>query len=75
MLLILAVCFNRYIHIIHFSIFIKPASMCVCLSVHTFKHEYLRNHQADRNKNHWGGGKDALGFGPDPIRTGFYGNR
>ena len=25
-------------------------------------------------KHHWGGGKAALGFGPDRIGTGFHGN-
>ena len=26
-------------------------------------------------KHHWGGGKVALSFGTDRIRTGFHGNR
>ena len=26
-------------------------------------------------KHHWGGGKAALGFGPDQIGTGFHDNR
>ena len=41
--------------------------------VHTFKLEYLCNHQANciqiLSEAHWGGGKAALGFGPDQIRT------
>ena len=50
------------------------------VSVDTFKHEYLRNQRANRNqilsqatkfylKHQWGGGKAALGFGPDQIGT------
>ena len=50
--------------------------MCVCLCpcVHTFKHAYLRDQWADRNQIlskaalRWGG-KAALGFWPDRIRT------
>ena len=45
----------------------------VCVSVNIFKLEYLRNQWANRNKfylnHHWGGGKAALGFGPDRIGT------
>ena len=51
----------------------RPLSGCVCLSVNIFKLEYLHNQWANRNqfylKHHWVGGKDALGFGPDRIRT------
>ena len=49
--------------------------MClsVCLCVNIFKLEYLRKQWAIRNKiyvnHHWGGGKAALGFGPDRIGT------
>ena len=49
--------------------------MCLsgCVSVNIFKLEYLRNQWANRNKfylnHHWGGGKVALGFGPDRIGT------
>ena len=45
----------------------------VCVSVHTFKHEYLSNQRADHNQILseasllWG--KAALGFGPDRIGT------
>ena len=41
----------------------------VCVSVHTFKHEYLRNQSADFNhlKHHWGWGRVASGFRPDRI--------
>ena len=50
---------------------LKPASVRPC--IHTFKHEYLRDQQADYNqilsKHHWGGGKAALCFGADQIRT------
>ena len=54
---------------------LEPASVHVCVRpcVHTFKHEYLRDQQADTIKfylkHHWGGGKAALGFGADQIRT------
>ena len=45
--------------------------MCLCVNI--FKLDYLRNHWANRNEidlnHHWGGGKAALGFGPDQIRT------
>ena len=48
-----------------------PPSVCMC--VNTFKDDYLRNQLADCNqiylKNHWGGGKAALGFWPDQIGT------
>ena len=41
--------------------------------VHTFKHEYLRDQQADYNQIlsevSLGWGKVALGFGADQIRT------
>ena len=45
-------------------------SVCVsvCVSVNIFKLEYLRNQSANRNLP-WGGGKAALGFGPDRIGT------
>ena len=43
------------------------------VSVDIFKLEYLRNQWANRNEivseHHWGGGKAALGFGPDRIGT------
>ena len=58
---------------------LEPASVrpsvrpCVRPCVHTFKHEYLRDQQADYNqfylKHHWGGGKAALCFSADQIRT------
>ena len=35
------------------------------MCVHTFKHEYLKFYL----KHHWGGGKAALGFGPDRFGT------
>ena len=45
--------------------------MRVC--VHTFKHEYLRDQQADYNQilseASFDGGKAALGFGADQIGT------
>ena len=45
----------------------------MCLSVDIFKLEYLRNQWANRNEifseSYWGGGKAALGFGPDRIGT------
>ena len=45
----------------------------VRVSIHTFKHEYLRDQQADYNQilseRHWGGGKAALGFDADQIRS------
>ena len=48
-------------------------SVCVCVSVDIFKLEYLRNQWASRDQilseHHWGGGKAALGFGPDRIGT------
>ena len=57
---------------------VEPASvhpyvcMCVCVC-NTFKHEYLHNQQADRNKiylkHHWGVGKVAVDFGLDRIGT------
>ena len=47
--------------------------MCVRLSVHTFKHDYLRNQQADCNQilseASLGWGKAAIGFWPDRIGT------
>ena len=47
--------------------------LSVCLCVNIFKLEYLRNQWANRNEiylnNHFGGGKAALGFGPDRIET------
>ena len=47
---------------------LEPAS--VRPSIHTFKHEYLQDQQADYNlKHHWGGGKATLCFGADQIRT------
>ena len=48
-----------------------PVCVTVCLSVNIFKLEYFRNQRANCNhlKHNWGGGKDALGFGPDRIRT------
>ena len=39
------------------------------MCVNTFKHEYLRNQRKFYLKHHWGGGKAALGFGPDRIGT------
>ena len=45
----------------------------VCLCVNIFKLEYLRNQWANRNEilsePSLGGGKAALGFGPDRIGT------
>ena len=44
----------------------------MCLSVNSFKLDYLRNQWANRKlylNLHWGGGKAALGFGPDRIGT------
>ena len=47
--------------------------LCVCVSVDIFKLEYLRNQWANRNEilsePSLGGGKAALGFGPDRIGT------
>ena len=41
--------------------------------VHNFKHQYLCNQWADHNEmlseHYWDGGKAALGFGPDWIKT------
>ena len=58
---------------------LEPASVracvrpCVRACVHTFKHEYLRDQQADYNQilseASLGGGKAALGFDADQIRT------
>ena len=58
---------------------LEPASMrpsvrpCVRPCGHTFKHEYLRNQQADYNQilseASLGWGKAALGFDADQIRT------
>ena len=46
---------------------------CICPCVNTFKHEYLRDQQADCNQilseAYWDGGKAALGFWPDRIGT------
>ena len=46
----------------------------MCVSVNIFKLEYLRNQWANRNEilsepSLGGGGKTALGFGPDRIGT------
>ena len=45
--------------------------LCVCLSVNIFK--LLRNQWASCNEMFWnhhlGGGKAAIGFGPDRIGT------
>ena len=45
--------------------------MCACLSVNIFKLEYLRTSGPIGTKfylnHHWGGGKAALGFGPDLV--------
>ena len=45
----------------------------MCVSVNIFKLEYLRNEWTNIIKkflnHHWGGGKAALGFGPDRIGT------
>ena len=45
-------------------------------SVHTFKHEYLRNQQAEfsqiLSEASFGWGLIALGFGPGRIGTGFH---
>ena len=47
--------------------------LCVRASVNTFKHEYLRNQQADYNQilseASFGWIKAALGFWPDRIGT------
>ena len=47
--------------------------LAACLSVNIFKLEYLRNQLANSNQilseASLVGGKDALGFGPDRIRT------
>ena len=49
--------------------------MCASVraSVHTFKHEYLRiqpaGHSEILSETSLGGGKPALGLGPDRIRT------
>ena len=47
--------------------------LCVCLSVNIFKLEYLATSGPIVTKfylnHHWGGGKAALGFGPDRIGT------
>ena len=54
---------------------LEPAFVCVsvCMSVHTFKHEYLRSQWSDHNQilsvALLGWGKAALGFGPDRIKT------
>ena len=52
---------------------LEPASVrpCVCPSVHTFKHEHTNWPIATKFylKHHLGGGKAALGFGPDRIGT------
>ena len=45
----------------------------VHLSVHTFKHEYLETSRPITTKfylkRHWDGGKAALGFDADKIRS------
>ena len=50
---------------------LELVSVCAC--VHTFKHEYLRDQQADYNQMlseaSLGGGKAALGSYADQIRT------
>ena len=47
--------------------------MCVCLCVHTFKHEYLPKQWADHDQilteASFGWGKDALGFWRGQIGT------
>ena len=52
---------------------LEPASVRVCVRpcVHTFKHEYLRDQQADYNQilSEASLGWAALGFGADQIRT------
>ena len=56
--------------ILHRRVRVMPTSvfLCVCMSVHTLKHEYLCTIQFDL-MHHWCLGKAALGFGPDRIRT------
>ena len=51
---------------------LEPASVraCVRACVHTFKHETSRPITTKFYlKHHWGGGKAALGFGADQVRT------
>ena len=51
---------------------LEPASVrpCIRLCVHTFKHETSRPITTKFYlKHHLGGGKTALGFGADQIRT------
>ena len=65
-----------------YSIPVKLASVrpCVCLCVHTFKHEYLRNQLADRNQIlteallWWGKGCIKFWARLDQ-NSGFHGNR
>ena len=51
------------------SVYVRP-------TVHTFKHEYLRDQSANHNqiylKHHWGWGKTALDFGADWFTTLVY---
>ena len=56
--------------ILHRRVSVMPASvcLCVCMLVHTFKHEYLCTIRFDL-MHHWCLGKAALGFGPYRIRT------
>ena len=50
----------------------EPHLYVTCASIHTFKHVYLRDQQADRNKlyenHHCGGGLPASGFNAGRIR-------
>ena len=58
---------------------LQPVSVlgCVGWGVHTFKCKCETIWSIAINfflKHHWNGGKVALGFEPDQIRTGFHGN-
>ena len=48
--------------------------VCMCVSVSTLSNMNISETSGSivtkfYLKHHWGGGKDALGFGPDRIRT------
>ena len=57
-----------------YSILVKPASVCLCVCLKTFSNLNLSATSGPIVAKfylnlHWGGGKAALGFGPDRIGT------
>ena len=60
----------------HGELIVYQSSLCVCVCVSMFTLSNMNISETSGSivtkfylKHHWVGGKDALGFGPDRIRT------